>query len=325
MASEGADGGFTDVALEPDTSTLRARPLGRCPLGIERPEEVLARVGAVELTRCDVAVRWQQRLREGLRVDDPRALLHELVDEALLASRAVVPARDPELDAIVAEALLRRETLAALGPRVPSEAAVERYYREHPEEFRSPARHHLQGLCAPTQRAAEALRRRLLGGEAFSALVAGSTDPNARRDGGDLGFVTADTTGLPEALVRAAMALQTPGEVAPRALPVTTVVTPPAQPARHGRRRRPPRPRRVSAWWVLQLVERLPEEVVPFEAARRGILSQLTRGRYNTLRRETRARLREVFSPATAAAISPGALRQVRPPTGASTLPGRPP
>jgi len=81
-----------------------------------------------------------------------------------------------------------------------SEAQVAAYYEEHPDEFRQPLRLRLShiliktGLSGDAQQHAEgrarleAIRRRLLAGEDFTALALESSECYSRRKGGDLGF-----------------------------------------------------------------------------------------------------------------------------------------
>ncbi len=272
-----------------------------CPLPVEHAGLVLARVGDVVITGCDVALAWEARTREGYHVVDSRAVLRDLVRDALLAAARPPRPRDPDVDRELAEALVRAEALAVLARERPGDAAVARYYAAHRDDFALPERVHLREVVLPTRAAAEAARRDLAAGAPFEDVVARTIDPAGRRDGGDLGFVArTGTPGVPGPVVDAGFALTEPGDVAPGDLRVVTEVP--------GRRH----PRRLSAWHVVQLIQRLPAEEISLGQARRRIVQRMIRDRYVTLRRAARQGLEAAMRPEVERAIDGAALGRVR-------------
>lgn len=279
-----------------------------CPVAVDDPGLVLARVRATTLTACDVAIAMTQRVRTGLCADDPRAVLRELVDEALLAASEEPPTHDPGVDRALAEALVRAETLRALEGRRPSTDEVERYLSEHPESFVREARVHLRQLVFASEADAREAIRTLASGTRFEELLPRSIDPLAARDGGDLGMLTVDgADAVPQGVVRAGFSLAEPGSVAPEPVASTRLVRPPRE---HGRRR--PRAQPAAIWHVVQLVERIPEERPPDEERRRRAADRILRERYAAARAGVRARLAETFGAQARAAVVDEALRQVR-------------
>jgi len=163
---------------------------------------------------------------------------------------------------------------------VPGEA-IERYYRENPSEFGTPAQVHVRHLLVGTQTRspeqalsiARALRQRIVAGESLADLArAQSDDPASRPRGGDLGWVLPGTT-VPE-FERAAYALT-------RAEPLSPPVT--------------------SSFGVhlIELVERREGTRKPFADVRFDIASKLATQYADTIAaHEARRLLAEATSPA---------------------------
>lgn len=271
-----------------------------CPVSVEGAEVVLARVGAVALTRCDLALESLHRTRNGLPAAPAAALLDAMVRDALVASAQAARPHDSEIDAVLADALVREEALRAMARDRPDDARIERYYREHLADLSRAERVRLRALALPSERAARETIRALSEGAAFEELLTRSLDPMARRDQGDLGWVTRETEGVAPGLVSAGFAIAHVGDVAPAPVAVTV---------RSTVRRRV---RAVTTWYVVELTDRESAVAPTLDEVRRRIEHRLTRDRYLGLRREARERWRTALEPAVRAAIDERALSSVR-------------
>lgn len=276
----------------------------QCPIALDDPGLVLADVGATAITACDVAIARAQRVRGGVNVDDPAAVLRDLVDEALLATAAAeeAPTLEPAVMRALADALVRDEAMRALEGHRPTEREVERFVSEHPEMAVRDARVHLRQLVFATEAEARAAIAALRAGTAFEELLPRSIDPLATRDQGDLGLLTAEgATGVLPAVVTAGFALTGPNAVADD--PVSGFV-----PSQGRRRRRSAAPR----WHVVQLLERVPEERLDPAEVRRRAHDRILRDRYATARAEARRRLGDTWAPRAREAVSAQGLAAVR-------------
>jgi hypothetical protein len=285
-----------------------------CPFAMDDPGLVVARVGDTVLTACDVTVARVQRMRAGLSGDDLRAILRELVDDALLAQEAQARGlTSPEAARALVDALIRADARVALAERRPDDDDLARYLRDHPDAAVRDERVHLRHLVLPTEAEARAAIAALRAGASFDELLARSIDPLAARDGGDLGLLTREgATGVSAAVVEAGFAIAADGAVADAPVRGTVTVQPPRPP---GRRRRP-RARAVDVWHVVQRLERVPESRIPEAELRERAAIRMLRDRYATARAQARATLAaEANQRASTAILEAVLLRmRVRPP-----------
>lgn len=306
---------FTGATASPDRDAGRA-PLitvrdaaaaeGRCPVPVEHPELEVARIGRVRITACDLALEWHRRTRAGLRADDPRALVDALVDDALRATRAPMPPpTDAEIAQVLADALVHREALARMHSVDTSDAALARHAEEHAEDFVREARVRVRALVLRTREAAAEAIAALRGGTAFVSLLPRSVDPDATRDGGDLGLLPlGGVGGVPRAVVAAAFALGADGEVAAEPI-AATVRLPSADRRRH-------RARTAEVFYVVQRTERTETAALPEAVIRRRVAQRLLRDRYRHARREAESELRAAVATRAREAVVPAALDAVR-------------
>ena len=284
-----------------------------CPFPMDDPGLVVARVGDTVLTACDVAVARVQRMRAGLSGDDLRAILRELVDDALLAQEAQARGlSSPEAARALADALIRADARVALAERRPDDDDLARHLRDHPDAAVREERVHLRQLVLPTEAEARAAIAALRAGASFDDLLPRSIDPLSPRDGGDLGLLTREgATGVPAAVVEAGFAIPTDGAVADA--PVRGFVTAPSSRS-SGRRRS--RARTVDVWHVVQRLERVAESRVPEAELRERAALRMLRDRYATARAQARAALAaEAWQRAATAILEAVLLRvRVRPP-----------
>lgn len=276
---------------------------------LDDPGLVLARVGDTVLTACDLAVARVQRERAGLAGDDPRQILRELVDDALLAAEAQARGiTSPSAARALAEALIRSEALTALDARRPDEATVERYLQEHPEMGLREERVHLRHLVFATEAEARAAIAALRSGMPFEALLPRSIDPLVTRDAGDLGMLTrAGGAGVPRAVLEAGWALTTDGAVTDE--PVRVELRTPSFP---GTRRRRARSQTVEVWHVVQRLERIPEERLSEGELRARAVLRILRERYAAARNAARATLATEAARRASAAILEAVLLRAR-------------
>ena len=282
-----------------------------CPLAVDDPGLVLARVGDAALTACDLAVARLQRERAGLAGGDARAILRELVDDALLAQEAQARGlNSPAAARALAEALIRADARVALAERRPDDETIDRHLRDHPDAGVREERVHLRHLVLPTEAEARAAIDALRAGVRFEDLLPRSIDPLAARDAGDLGLLTRDgATGVPAAVVEAGFALAADGAVSDA--PVRGVVE--SRPASASReRRRRPRARPTEVWHVVQRLERVPEARIPEAELRERVALRILRDRYAAARAEARAALAAEAARRASSAILEAVLLRVR-------------
>lgn len=282
-----------------------------CPLSLDDPGLVLARVGDTVLTACDLAVARVQRERAGLTGHDLPRILRELVDDALLAEEARARGlTSPSAARALAEALIRREARAALELRRPDDATVERHIREHPEMGVREERVHLRHLVFTTEAEAHAVITALREGARFEDFLSRSIDPLAARDAGDLGLLTpAGATGVPRAVLEAGLSLTTDGAVAEEPVRGFMELQDTSQ---RSARRRSRRARRVEVWHVVQRLERVPEERLPDAELRARAALRLLRERYVSARNAARAMLATEAARRASASILEAVLARVR-------------
>jgi peptidyl-prolyl cis-trans isomerase C len=156
---------------------------------------------------------------------DRRKLLDAVVDREVLAREARSRGYDkrPEIqkmvDDYVSAALLRDEVDSKLKPEDVPAADVERYFREHEQEFSRPEEVRasvvvLRDRTKAEQVAAEARKGSVTDDRPFRLLVARhSQDPETKNRGGDLGFFDRRTTRYPHSVVDAAFALEKIGDI----------------------------------------------------------------------------------------------------------------
>jgi hypothetical protein len=278
-----------------------------CPIALEDPGLVLARVGRIRITTCDLAIARVERFRAGLSAEDFSLILHTLVEEALLASEAP-DVREPEVERLLANTLVREEARTAVETHRPAESEITRWLEAHLENSVREERVHIRRLVFATQNEAREAIRLMREGTAFEDLLPRSLDPHVERDWGDLGLVRATGDDIEPALVVAGFGLTEAGSVAQEPVPLTQIVTPPRPP---GRRHRP-RPQRITQWNVVQLIARYPEERIPEATLRARASERIFRDRFATERGEARDRLTQTAAERCRAAIVASALATVR-------------
>lgn len=277
-----------------------------CPLTLDDPGLVLARVGDAVITACDLAVASAQRTRAGLAGDDRRDLLRGLVDEALLAAEAQARGLNPPAAArLLAEALIRQEAHAAIARRRPDDDDFARYLRDHPDAAVREARVHLRHLVLGTEAEARAAIDALRAGATFEELLPRSIDPLASRDAGDLGLLTREgAAGVPAEVVAAGFAIATDGAVADAPVRSLRAAT-----SRGRRGRREPSSER---WHVVQRLGFVPEARLSDGELRDRVTLRILRDRYAAARAEARATLGAEASRRAAGSILEAVLLRVR-------------
>jgi len=261
------------------------------------PEEVLARVGGVEITAGDLARRAASLAASGRTAADPETLLLEMVEREALAQRAAETGleEDPEVREMIRDVLISQYKERELAPRLEAAAAVSdeelrEAYEESKDELTTPERIRLAVLYlrldaeAPEEEAAEK-RRRLesaraaaleSGGEAggggsqsFGALAVGfSEDQESRYRGGEIGWVERGRhpARIDPAAVEAGFSLEAPGEL-------SEVVA--------GR----------DGLYLVRLLERQEAAPLPFEQAAPGLTRRLQEQKQARLLDEFQSRL----------------------------------
>ncbi len=130
-------------------------------------------------------------------------------------------------------------------------------YAMQPEKFRSPEKVRVSHILVrvrggredEAKARAEELRAKVAAGAAFADVARESSDdPNAKRNGGDLGFIVA--AGMDPPFATAAFALQTPGELSPLV-------------------------RGASGYHVIQFQERRPSGKLTFDEVRPAIMAEI--------------------------------------------------
>lgn len=298
--------------------TLRASGRVRCSREFSHSNVLLARVAGRELTGCDLWLYLDAATRRGEPRPDRARALEALVAEELLAheARAQGSERDPLVRRGVREALAaaveRDETRASLqGHDAGSDAAVQRYYEAHRDEFTFSERVHLRAaVFARESDARSAITALRAGLTTFDAVVRErSVAREAERDNGDLGLIPAAGNDRVSAAVSAAgFALANVGDVSDAPVRTTVSVT-----VRVGRRGRT-RTRTEERFFVLQLLGRLPTRVAPLSEVTELLRARLRFRAYQEARTAAREGLRTSLraGPDGAVRVDERALRTVR-------------
>jgi peptidyl-prolyl cis-trans isomerase C len=181
--------------------------LGSCskkqPQG-EHDDIVLARVAGKEFTAGDLErkIKYQYRSMSGVTgkaaVEQYRQLYQDAVEELCWIELGEKKGykKDPVYAATLELArrwVLKDRTIEheVRSKEVPTEDEVAAYYRAHESEFRIPTRVQAAHVLLKTQAEAEAIRKRLLGGEPVAELARRySTDEITKNDGGMVGWIT---------------------------------------------------------------------------------------------------------------------------------------
>jgi peptidyl-prolyl cis-trans isomerase C len=277
-AAHGHDEG--DAAAQLATVTVEHAQGSECPIAFTDADAVLARVGDIVITACDVVLADRHDRREGLSMRTPQQILRSLVDDALLADAARMHAldRDPTVERrireVLAEAIVQSETRARSAAAVPDDAALRSYYDAHTTEFTFDERVHLREIVvASEQEARDVLRDAQT--TAFETLLTRSRSPDATRDQGDLGLVPrGGNDRVSAAIATAAFALTEPQAWVGEPIRVESNVPV----GRHGRMRR------EITWHAVQYLGSVPERVLSFDEARDLIRHRLLFGRVQTER-----------------------------------------
>jgi hypothetical protein len=174
-------------------------------------------------------------------------LFDQFMDERLLTRLAVDRGLVPSARAEAAPRRAIDALLVAGLPREPGDAEVARYYQAHRGELARPERVRLRQILTQDRQAAEAARREVVAGTPFEEVARKLwRGPNAAT-GGDQGELARGD--LPPSFADLIFSLK-PGEVSP------------VVPAEYG-------------FHVFQVVDHLPAEVVPLDAARPEIAAKL--------------------------------------------------
>ncbi|HVT61324.1 MAG TPA: peptidylprolyl isomerase [Thermoanaerobaculia bacterium] len=220
--------------------------------------DVVARIGQTEV-RYSEFQRYLSRTVGDAETVLASDVLSQLFDQFLREKLLVRLAVERGLAGAGARAVAPRQAIDALlagGLREPpGTAEIERYYRQHRQEFSRPERVRLRQILTEDRKTAEQALREIQGGADF-ALVARrlSRDPSANAGGyqGEL-----SRRELPPAFVDVIFGLR-PGEV-------SRVVA-----AEYG-------------FHLFQVIERLPDQVVPLAAAQTEVAGRLRRERADSL------------------------------------------
>lgn len=195
-----------------------------------KPEEIVARVGDVEITRDDVQ-KHIDRLSPFVRArysapERKKELLENLVRFEVMAreARARGYDRDPDVQRAVKQQMItqfmQKEFEAKHKPEDVPDAEVEAYFAKHSDEFQRQEEVRVSQIItkdkARAQKAAaEAKAAPAADPKVFRDLVAKySEDEDSKQRGGDLTFFDRKNTQLPKAVVEAAFTLKEVGDVA---------------------------------------------------------------------------------------------------------------
>jgi peptidyl-prolyl cis-trans isomerase C len=258
-----------------------------CPVAFDHADAILARVGDVVITACDVALADRNDRREGLSVRTPREILRGLVDDAVLAAAARAQSLDREsavereVRGVLADALVQSETRRRMAASLPDEAAMRAYYDAHTAEFTSEERVHLREIVLASEAEARDVLREAAN-TPFETLVTRSRSPDASRDQGDLGLVPrGGNDRVAASIASAGFALGEPQSWAPEPIRVERNVPV----GRHGRTRR------EITWDVVQYLGTVPARTLSFDEARDAIRHRMIFGRMQAERASVRNEL----------------------------------
>jgi hypothetical protein len=214
------------------------------------PPDAVARIGEAEVRYAEFERYVQRDVGDTggvLGSDVLSELFDQFMDERLLTRLAVDRGLVPAAGADASPRRAIDALLAAGLPKEPDGAEVARYYQAHRRELERPERVRLRQILTQDRQAAEEARREVAAGSPFEEVARKlSKGPNAAA-GGDQGELSRGD--LPPSFADLIFALK-PGEVSP------------VVPAEYG-------------FHVFQVVDHLPAEVVPLEAARPEIAAKL--------------------------------------------------
>ena len=302
------------ASASPTASTAPRGPMPRaeglhCPIAFDDADVILARVGDVILTACDVELADRHDRSEGLSPRTPRAILGALIDETMLAEEARVRGldRDPAVEShihdIEADAVVQSEARHEIDGSLPDEAALQAYYDAHRDDFTTSERVHVREIVLATEADAAAVLREAATDSPFDTLVSRSIAPDAARDQGDLGLLPrGGNDRVPAAIADAAFQLTEPQSYAPAPIRIEQMMPV----GRHHRLRR------ETTWHVVQSLGVIPERVAPFSEVREVIRHRLVFTRAQSARLAVRARLVTQLRAANTVRIDDRAVARVR-------------
>lgn len=173
----------------------------------ERPAAVVARAvlgGRVIDVRTDeialeIAVATQNGERgaalSAATVDGLRGMVDRVIERKLLAAESSRRRIDQESgvrnlltrssEAVLADTLVLREAAAA----DTSDRALERYFAQHQDEFRSAPRRKASHVVVATEEEVRAARAEIASGRAFAEVAQARNIDSTAKNGGDLGWV----------------------------------------------------------------------------------------------------------------------------------------
>lgn len=266
LAACGGSGGASpssSPASDPVVVTVNGRPVRRSAMDAVRAEFRLGGSSDTAAKAVKEAIVRELVRQEAERlgvVADPADVLRrrtamagELGGEAgLEAALKRLPMRDVELQRDLEDGVLREALQDVKYPRLAATRKTARaYYERHLGDlFVRPASVHLGAILVHAEPIAENALARLRSGRPFEEVARQFTiDPEAKANGGDLGWVLRSS--LPAPLRKAAAGTK-PG----------TVSKPFAGP---------------GGWYVLKVVAERPARVTPFAAVKRRLIEELTR------------------------------------------------
>jgi parvulin-like peptidyl-prolyl isomerase len=195
-------------------------------------KDVVAQVGDVAITAQDLerqlAAQPPQLRARWTTPQGKKEFLENLIRQALLANQAKARGLDkhPDVERVARQQMIslyvqqELEDKGKPGADVP-DAEVEKYYKEHTNEFNRPDEVRVSQILVKdrgkAQRvAAEARKIPPADQHGFVQLVEKeSEDPETRTRGGDLMFFDRNTARVPKEVVEAAFALKEAGDVSP--------------------------------------------------------------------------------------------------------------
>jgi parvulin-like peptidyl-prolyl isomerase len=264
IACGGSGGGrpSSSPSADPVVVTVDGRPVRRSAVDAVRAEFRLGGNSDTETKALKEAIARELVRQEADRLGvvaapaDVRArrktMAAQLGGEAgLVAALKRVPMTDVQLQRDLEDGVLREALQNAKYPQLSATRKAARAYYEHHlrQQFARPASLHLGAIQVPAERIAESALARLRAGRPFAEVARQfTTDPEAKANDGDLGWVLASS--LPAPLRKAAAATK-PGAV--------------SKPVRG-----------PGGWYVLKVVARRPVRVTPLAAVERRLITELS-------------------------------------------------
>ena len=273
LAACGSSGGASSSispTSDPVVVTANGRPVRRSAIDAVRAEFRLGGSSDTETRALKEAVLRELVRQEAERlgvVADPadvlrrrKAMVGQLGGEvALEAALKDLPMSDAELQRDLEDGVLREALQDAKYPGLAAtRKAARAYYERHVRDlFGHPASVHLGAILVHAKPIAENALARLRSGRPFEEVARQFTiDPEAKANGGDLGWVL--TSSLPAPLRKAAAATKTGHVSKPFAGP--------------------------GGWYVFKVMAKRPARVTPFTTVERRLIKQLTsRKRFEAL------------------------------------------